>query len=177
LCAITSRAHDRFGADIGASARPVLDDEWLTEPLRQPSTDQASDDVGSTAGSKADDDAHRPRRIGLRPRNPRESQQRGRIRDQMQKISAGKFHLNLPSHHSITSSVKREQRRRDGNAQCLCGLKIDHQLEFCRLHHRQVGRLIAFEDACGIVAGETLPLIEMPNRNGFIRDPRPEMFK
>jgi hypothetical protein len=24
---------------------------------------------------------------------------------------------------------------------------------------------------------KTLPLIEMPNRNGFIRDPRPEMFK
>ena len=40
----------------------------------------------------ADDDAHRPRRIGLRPRDARHGRQRGSARGQMQKISTGKFH-------------------------------------------------------------------------------------
>ena len=44
--AVRRRAHDRLGADIAAGARPVLDDEWLAEPLRQPLTHQARDDVG-----------------------------------------------------------------------------------------------------------------------------------
>src|SRR5262245_52907597 len=33
---------------------------------------------------------------GLRPRQPRDCRQRGSARGQMQEISAGKFHLNLP---------------------------------------------------------------------------------
>ena len=45
--AVRRRTHDRFGADIAAGTRPVLDDEWLAEPLRQPLTDQARDDVGA----------------------------------------------------------------------------------------------------------------------------------
>src|SRR5262249_33988654 len=38
------------------------------------------------------DDAHRPRRIGLRPRDPRDGRQRGSACGEMEKISAGKFH-------------------------------------------------------------------------------------
>jgi hypothetical protein len=37
-----------------ASSRPVLNDELLTEPLRQPLTYQACENVGWTAGGKAD---------------------------------------------------------------------------------------------------------------------------
>ena len=69
--AVRRRTHDRLGGDIATGARPVLDDEWLAEPLRQPLTHQAREDVVRTAGGKADDDAHRPRRIGLRPREAR----------------------------------------------------------------------------------------------------------
>jgi hypothetical protein len=29
-------AHDRLNADIAIRARPVLDDEWLAESLREP---------------------------------------------------------------------------------------------------------------------------------------------
>ena len=65
--AIGGRTHDRLGGDIAAGTRPVLDDEWLAEPLRQPLAHEAREDVGRAAGSKANDDAHRPRRIGLRP--------------------------------------------------------------------------------------------------------------
>ena len=42
-----------------------------------------------TAGGKADDDAHRPRRIGLRPRDARHGRQRGSARGQMQKLFGG----------------------------------------------------------------------------------------
>ena len=47
--AVRARSHDRLGGDIGARARSVFDDEWLAEPLRQPLTDQARDDVGRAA--------------------------------------------------------------------------------------------------------------------------------
>ena len=43
--AVGRRTHDRLGGDIAASTRAVLDDEWLAEPLRQPLTHQARDDV------------------------------------------------------------------------------------------------------------------------------------
>src|SRR5262249_49559149 len=64
---VRGRTRDRLGADIASRARPVLDDEWLTEPLRQPLPHQAREDVTHAAGWKADDNAHRPRRIGLSP--------------------------------------------------------------------------------------------------------------
>jgi len=60
--------------------------------------DQASDDVGAAASGKADNQAHRPRRIGLRLRDARNCWQRDSARSQMQKISAGKFHRDLPFH-------------------------------------------------------------------------------
>jgi hypothetical protein len=52
--------HDRLGGDIAAGAGPVLDDERLAEPLRQPLTDQARENVVRPAGGKPDDDANRP---------------------------------------------------------------------------------------------------------------------
>ena len=64
--AVRRRVHDHLGPDIAAGARPIFDDELLAEPLRQPLAHQARDDVGRAAGGIADDDVHRPRRIGLR---------------------------------------------------------------------------------------------------------------
>ncbi len=78
--AVRSRTHDRLGTDVGAGARPVLDDEWLAEPPRQPLADQASDDVGSTAWRKRHNPAHRPCRITLRPNDPRCYRKRGNAR-------------------------------------------------------------------------------------------------
>src|SRR5262249_6753944 len=98
------RAHGGLGADIAAATRPVVDHELLSEPLRQPLSDQARRDVGRAGRGEWYDQTHRPRRIGLRPRCARYSRERGSTRYQMQKISAGKFHLNLPlaSPYSIT---------------------------------------------------------------------------
>src|SRR5215470_7304102 len=93
--AVRRCAHDRLGADIAARAWSILDDEWLTEPLRQPLTHQKRDDVARTGRSERHDDANRPRRIGLRPCNTR-YRQRGSAGCQMQKLpSVGKFHFEL----------------------------------------------------------------------------------
>jgi hypothetical protein len=94
---VCGRAHDRLGADIGSGTRPVLDDKRLAEPLQEPSTDQACHDVEGAAWGSGNDDAHGPRRIGLRPSGPRESRQRGSAGGQMQKLPpAGKFHFGPP---------------------------------------------------------------------------------
>src|SRR5262245_13304526 len=92
--AVRRRAHDRLGGDVAAGAWPVLNNELLTEPLREPLSYQTRDDVTCTAGAIADDDAHRPRRIGLRPCHARHRRERGRARSQMHKLpAAGKFHF------------------------------------------------------------------------------------
>src|SRR5215831_13161451 len=83
---VCRRAHDGLGADIAAAARSVLDNKLLTEPLRQPLTHQTRDDVGRTGWSERHDDAHRPRRIGLRPHCARYSRERGSTGGQMQKL-------------------------------------------------------------------------------------------
>ena len=64
--AIRRRARRRIGPDVASGTWPVLDDELLSESLRQPLTDQARDDVRRPAGSEGNNDAHRSRRIGLR---------------------------------------------------------------------------------------------------------------
>jgi hypothetical protein len=58
--------------------------------------DQACDDVSSGACAKADDHAHRPRWIGLRPCDPRNSRRRESAHGQLQKIAAKKFHDVTP---------------------------------------------------------------------------------
>src|SRR5712671_1910437 len=90
--AVWGRTHYRLGANAIAGARPVLNDEWLAKPFRQPLTDQAREDVGCAARGTSDDDAHRSRRIGLRPSDARDDRECGSTRCQMQKLTARKFH-------------------------------------------------------------------------------------
>jgi len=94
--AVCRRSDHDFGRDRTGRSRPVLDEERLTEALRQPLTQRTRDDVGRSAGGEADDNPHRPRRIGLRPCDARHGGQRGSAGGQMQKISAGKFHWRHP---------------------------------------------------------------------------------
>ena len=44
------------------------------------------------------------------------------------------------------------QRQRDGDAKRLGGLEVDEQLQLRGLLHRQIGGLLAFEDAVGVDA-------------------------
>src|ERR1051326_8139685 len=57
--AVGRRTDDGLGGELPLGARSVLDDERLAEPLRQPLTNQAREDVGRTAGRKADHDSYR----------------------------------------------------------------------------------------------------------------------
>src|SRR6266516_7468652 len=65
--AVRRRPHDRLGSDIVAATRAVFYDELLAEPLREPRSDEPRENVGRAGRSRGGDDAHRPRRIGLRP--------------------------------------------------------------------------------------------------------------
>src|SRR5262245_6646620 len=111
--AIWGSADDRLGAEIGASAGPVFDDERLAEPLRQPLADHARNNVSRAARGKWHDQTHRPRRIGLRLRDARDGRQRGSAGGQMQNLSTvGKFHdallwsrpCDLAKRHLIASA-------------------------------------------------------------------------
>src|SRR5437870_5608548 len=118
------RTHDGLSSDIAAGARPILNDELLTEPLGEPLTYYARDDVNRMARGKSNDDAHRPRRIGLRPCNARHGGQRGGARGQVQEFAAGKFHLNLPSHYSITSSARARRVAGTSRPSALAALRL-----------------------------------------------------
>jgi len=95
--AVRGGARDRLQSQIAATARPIVNDDGVAEPLRQRLTDKARADVRRAAGGNEDDQRHRPRRIGSRPRKPRHGRQCGSARVQMQKISAGKFHFEPSS--------------------------------------------------------------------------------
>src|SRR5262249_57965751 len=75
--AVGRRAHDGLAADMGAATRRVLNDKWLAEPLRQPLSYQASENIGRAARRDWHDQTHWPRRIGLRPRHAQDGRQGG----------------------------------------------------------------------------------------------------
>jgi hypothetical protein len=86
------RCADRgFDRNIASCAASVLDDALLPEPLREPLPHHARGDVGRAARGEADDQADRPRRIGLCTRSAR-SGERGGARGEMQKLATGKSH-------------------------------------------------------------------------------------
>ena len=61
------RCADRgFDRDIAAGARPVVDDDLLTEPLGEPLRHHPRCNVGRTPSRKPNDQAHRSRGVGLR---------------------------------------------------------------------------------------------------------------
>src|SRR5271156_99397 len=80
--AIRGRAYYRLGADIAAGTWPVLDDEWLSEPLREPLPHQTGEDIGNASRGKTNDKAHRLRGIGLRACNARDGGESGSARCQ-----------------------------------------------------------------------------------------------
>src|SRR5262245_7747969 len=54
-----------------------------------------------------------------------------------------------------------EQSRREAETERLGGIEVDHELEFARLHDRQVGRFRAFENPASINTTLTVALGEV----------------
>ena len=133
-----------MGADISTGTRPVFNDKWLAEPLRQPLTHEASEDVAYTACWKIDDQAHRPGRIGIRPCDPRN--QRAATRRPLPNVKI--FGEELSFDHLVGC---REQRGRDGKANRLSGRDVDNEFELGRKLDGQIGRLCALQDSDHII--------------------------
>ena len=93
--AVGGRVRGAFSGDIATGSQPVLYDKLLAKLLRQPLAYCTRHNISGAAGGEAHKDAHRARRIGLRPRHARHSRQRGSPRAHTQKFPAGKFHLAL----------------------------------------------------------------------------------
>jgi len=93
--AIGRRFRHLGSADIAGGAGDVLDIDLLAELLGELLRHKPRKGVGHSTRRKGHDRAHRPGRIGLRPRSARHARQRGSARGQMQKFAAGKFH-HLP---------------------------------------------------------------------------------
>jgi len=127
--AVCWRAHYGLGPNIVAAARPVLDDELLAEPLRQPAGDQARRDIGRRAGGRGDDHAHGARGIGLRPADPRHHWKHSSAGSQMQECAAGRFMEFLPR-NAETFLIRALLRLR------LNGFQIDVRKCCRRWHHR-----------------------------------------
>src|SRR5262249_6662587 len=108
LIAIRRRPCHAVGAGYAAPSANAFDDHLLTQKLGEARAKDSRQNVGSAAGGEGHHHGRRTRRISLRPSETRGGRQRGSARGQMQKISAGKFHLEPPlaSHHSITSSAR-----------------------------------------------------------------------
>src|SRR5262249_56612849 len=59
--------------------------------------DKPENNVGLPASGEADDPAHRPRRISLRPGDARSGRHRGCADGELQELTAGEFHCDLPN--------------------------------------------------------------------------------
>jgi hypothetical protein len=68
----------------------------LAKPFRQRVRNKTRGDVGRAARSKADDDSHRMRRIGLAPRKPDGTREGGRSCQEIEKRPEAKFHDVIP---------------------------------------------------------------------------------
>src|SRR5262249_14668097 len=144
--------HDCLGCDVAAGSRTVVDDERLTEPLRQPLTYQARRDVRTASRREANNDAHRPRWIGLRPSDARDCRQRSSAGGQMQKISAGKFHVEPPSRFTSLDHLigAYQKRRRYFKAKRLGRFEVEDSFVFGRRLHREFGGLGAAQDSVDV---------------------------
>ena len=87
-----------MGADEGVkrdeaiTARTILHHYRLAPARGQTLGKQTGCGIAGAASAKRQDEAHRPRRIGLSPRDPRDGRQRGGPGGQMQKSTAGQVH-------------------------------------------------------------------------------------
>ncbi len=94
--AVRRRARDCSGAEAGARATAILNDDRLPQHFAEPRPNDARDYVDATAGRERHNDLDRLARIGLRPYRQRapDCRQRGRARDKQHPSDRAKhFHV------------------------------------------------------------------------------------
>ena len=74
---ISGRAYDTLGRNAGISSWPIFNNELLADPLGQPLSNEAGNDVCCASWGKPNHNADRPRRIRLRPCYARHRRQSG----------------------------------------------------------------------------------------------------
>ena len=74
--------------------------------------------------------------------------------------NSGHMHRSKLHRYSITSSARASTVGGTGEAERLCSLEVEHRLVLGRRLHRQVGGLLALEDAIDI-AGRTPELVDL----------------
>src|SRR5262249_58344658 len=81
----------------------------------------------------------------------------------MQKIAAGKFHSEPPSRFTSLDHLVGEREQLVGilQSECFGSLEVDHKLKLGRLYDRQVGRLLALENAAGVDARLTKNVVNV----------------
>ena len=79
--------------------------------------------------------------------------------------------MNSRRSHSITSSARASSVGGTVEAERLGGLEVDDQFEFGRRLHRQVGRLLALEDAVDVAGGAPVLVGRNPTRRRLDRRP------
>ena len=143
--AVRRRTHDGGGGDIAGGARQVLDHERLAETIRQPLPEKTRGGVGPAAAGLADDDAHRPRRIGLRPRRTDDCGQRRRGRREVQQCPARKFHWRPPELFAIRCSQSAQSYF--SGLDSVKDARISAGFALARL---EVDRGVAFKHVCAL---------------------------
>src|SRR5262249_17704432 len=139
--AVVRRVRHEIGGDVAASAAAVLDDELLPEPLAERLCEHARGDIARRAGGKADDDAHRPRRIALRFGEPRGK--RGSAGYELQKSTTG-------ARHGVRS-LKEGRRRRAFCLECWIGGREEELFGSCG--NTSPRRLRSFSDVSHLIGG------------------------
>src|SRR6266851_635776 len=100
---IGRRFHHFPGSDIAALTRMVFDNELLTEPFRQPWTNDTRGNVHGSTLREPHEDPHRPHWISLRPRDRRDERHRDRTCSELQESSTSETHGALPCLHRTTA--------------------------------------------------------------------------
>ena len=93
--AVWLRLHDGLGGDLLRRGAAVLDNESLTEPLRQHLPGEPRDNVGGAARRKANEEMNRPRRIGVGAGAAQQRRHGDGACGQVEKLSARELHVFL----------------------------------------------------------------------------------